>query len=78
MTPGEIYSIVIDLWSSAHLFRKGHRIRLDLSSSNFPMYDVNPNTGEPLGRHTHQTKTINSVHHDAEKASCVKLWVMER
>jgi len=71
--PGKVYKVTIDLWATANLFRKGHRIRLDISSSNFPMFDVNPNTGEPLGRHTHTRKTLNSVYHDAGRPSSLVL-----
>jgi putative CocE/NonD family hydrolase len=73
MQPGKVYKVTIDLWATANLFRKGHRIRLDVSSSNFPMFDLNPNTGERLGRHTHARKALNSVHHDAGHPSCLML-----
>ena len=46
LTPGEIIEVTIELWSASVLFRAGHCIRLDVSSSNFPRFDVNPNTGE--------------------------------
>ncbi|MBI2936022.1 MAG: CocE/NonD family hydrolase, partial [Chloroflexi bacterium] len=48
MRPGTVYKFRIDLQGTANLFKKGHRIRLDISSSNYPHYDVNPNTGGPL------------------------------
>ena len=48
LTPGEIVEVTIDLWSTSVLFKAGHRIRLDIASSNFPRFDVNPNTGEPF------------------------------
>ena len=54
----------IDLPPVSNLFAAGHRIRVDLSSSNFPRFDVNPNTGEPLGRHTHAVVARNTVHLD--------------
>jgi len=69
MNPDAVYKITIDLWATANLFRQGHRIRLDISCSNFPMYDVNPNTGEPLGRHTRMVAATNTVYHDRERAS---------
>lgn len=58
----EVFRIEIEPFATANLFAKGHRIRLDVSSSNFPKYDVNPNTGEPEG--TGRTKRVarNSVH----------------
>ena len=49
MTPDEVYRFTVTLFPISNLFVKGHRIRLDISSSNFPRFDVNPNTGEPLG-----------------------------
>ena len=50
MDPGLVYRIVIRPFSTANLFKAGHRIRLDVSSSNFPKYDVNPNSFEPEGQ----------------------------
>jgi len=75
MEPKKIYEISIDLWATANRFEKGHRIRLDISSSNFPMYDINPNTGERLGFHTHMNQTINSVYHDIDRPSRLVLLV---
>ncbi len=48
MEPGRIYEFNIDLWSTSQVFREGHRIRLEVTSSAFPKYDCNPNTGAPL------------------------------
>ncbi|MDP6586063.1 MAG: CocE/NonD family hydrolase, partial [Anaerolineales bacterium] len=50
----------IELAPVSNLFKAGHRIRVDISSSNFPRFDVNPNTGEPVGRHTY-TKLATNV-----------------
>ncbi len=55
MEPGEVYPVTITLPPTSNLFDVGHRIRVDISSSNWPRLDVNPNTGEPLGRHTHRS-----------------------
>jgi|SRR5947207_494879 len=52
MRPREIYKFRIELYPTSILFAKGHRIRVDISSSNFPRFDVNPNTGEPLNQNT--------------------------
>jgi hypothetical protein len=60
--PGRIYEIEIDLPPTANRFERGHRIRLDIASSNFPQFDVNPGTGEPLGRHTHKVTARNTIH----------------
>ena len=49
MTPGEVYAIKVTAFPTSNLFKRGHRIRLDVSSSNFPHFDVNPNTGAAEG-----------------------------
>jgi putative CocE/NonD family hydrolase len=64
MEPGQVVWLRIDLPPLSNLFAAGHRIRIDVSSSNFPRFDVNPNTGEPLGRHTHTVVARNTVHLD--------------
>lgn len=76
MTPGEIYPITIKLWPISNVFKAGHRIRLDVSSSNFPRLDVNPNTGEAIGKHTRTQKARNSVFVDAAHPSHMKLPVI--
>ena len=77
MEPGAVYRVEIDLWDTANRFYKGHRIRLDISSSNFPFYDVNPNTGEFLGRHTHMKTAVNTVYHAPGRASALVVTVPE-
>lgn len=76
MTPGEVYRVEIPMYPTSNLFGRGHRIRLDVSSSNFPRFDVNPNTGEPLGRHTHTQVAINTIHHDPAHPSHLVLPVI--
>jgi putative CocE/NonD family hydrolase len=61
--PGQIYELSIRPFPTANVFKKGHRIRVDVSSSNFPRFDVNPNTGEPLGQHRRMIAADNTVHH---------------
>ena len=73
MKPGEVYPVTITLYATSNLFAKGHRIRLDISSSNFPRFDINPNTGEPLGRNTRTQVALNTVHHSADHPSHVVL-----
>ena len=48
MNPGQIYEIIVDLWATSNVFLKGHSLRLEISSSNFPRFDRNLNTGEPI------------------------------
>ena len=73
ITPGEIYKVKINPFPSANVFKKGHRIRIDISSSNFPRWDVNPNTGEPLGKHRRMKKTDNTIYHSEEYPSRISL-----
>ncbi|WP_342361808.1 CocE/NonD family hydrolase [Terrarubrum flagellatum] len=73
MTPGEACEITIVLPPISNLFATGHRIRLDIASSSFPQFDVNPNTGEPLGRHTHTVRAVNTVHLSPERPSRIVL-----
>jgi putative CocE/NonD family hydrolase len=49
LEPGVPYRFVIDLWATSNVFKAGHRIRLQVTSSNFPRWDRNPNTGHPFG-----------------------------
>ena len=78
MNPGEVYRFVIEPFPTANVFKKGHRIRVDISSSNFPRFDVNPNTGEPLGQNRRMVVADNSVYHDAAHASHVVLPIAPR
>src|SRR5262249_1098026 len=73
MVPGEIYELTISLSPTSNLFKAGHRIRVDVSSSNFPRFDVNPNTGEPVGQHTHTQVALNTIHVDRDRPSHVVL-----
>jgi putative CocE/NonD family hydrolase len=65
MEPGAVYQVAIHLYPTANVFAKGHRIRLDISSSNYPRFDVNPNTGEPLQQHRRMVPADNTVYHSA-------------
>lgn len=71
--PGQVYEFTIRPFPTANIFKTGHRIRLDISSSNFPRFDVNPNTGEPLGQNRRTIEANNTVHHSAAWPSQVLL-----
>ncbi|MFC1910467.1 CocE/NonD family hydrolase [Chloroflexota bacterium] len=73
MNPGEKCQLTIILYPISNLFQKGHRIRLDISSSNFPRFDVNPNTGEPIGLSRQKMIAKNTVYHEKEYPSYVIL-----
>ena len=73
LEPGEIAEITIEPMPTSNLFRSGHRIRLDISSSNFPRFDVNPNTGEPEGRALRRQIALNRVHVSSRYSSHIVL-----
>lgn len=73
LTPGQIYRFQIELDPTSLVFAKGHRIRVDISSSNFPRFDVNPNSGEPLNQNRRTVVAINTIYHDAEHPSAIEL-----
>ena len=75
--PGEVYQLTIDAGSTANLFQKGHRIRLEISSSNFPRFDRNPNTGRPIAHETRLLKASQTIYHDRLRPSQLVLPVME-
>ena len=77
MKPGEVYPITVKLYPTSNLFKKGHRIRLDISSSNFPRFDVNPNTGEPLAENRRMETVVNTIHHDASHPSAIVVPVVQ-
>jgi putative CocE/NonD family hydrolase len=74
--PGEITRISVTLFPTANLFQAGHRIRLDISSSNFPKFDVNPNTGEPDGAARRKRVARNTVYVDSSRPSAIRLPIL--
>jgi uncharacterized protein len=76
MKPGEVYPFTIEMYPTSLVFAKGHRIRVDISSSNFPRFDVNPNTGEPLNNNRRWAIAINMIYHDAQHPSHIVLPVI--
>ena len=78
MQPGEVYAIRIELFPCGNRFVAGHRMRLEIASSNFPHFDLNFNTGEPEGLSTQARVAMNSVYVDAARPSHVVLPVVER
>lgn len=78
LKPGTPYEFTIEMYPTSLVFQKGHRIRLDISSSNFPRFDVNPNTGEPLNANRRWRIAENSIYVDAQRASHIVLPVIPR
>ncbi len=70
------HKITIRLWPTSMLFRKGHRIRIEVSSSNYPRYDRNPNTGRDIPTETSSQAAIQTVHHSALTPSHIILPVI--
>ncbi len=73
MKPGETYAVRVTAFPTANLFRAGHRIRLDIASSNFPHFDINPNTGAPAGVPSEPVVARNRVFFAPDRASQVLL-----
>jgi uncharacterized protein len=71
--PGEIYHLVVDLWATSNVFLAGHRLRLEISSSNFPRFDRNLNTGEDQATSTKMLPATNTIYHSKERPSALVL-----
>jgi putative CocE/NonD family hydrolase len=76
MNPGQIYKLDIDLWSTSNVFLKGHVLRLEVSSSNFPRFDRNLNTGEAQADTQNFVPATNTIYHDSEHPSALVLPVV--
>jgi hypothetical protein len=78
IVPGKVYEYKIDLWSTSNVFLKGHRIRLEVSSSNFPRFDRNLNTGKTANTSATFVKATNTILHDTAHPSALILPVVPR
>ena len=77
MEPGKVYRLEVDLWSTSICFMPGHRIRVEVTSSNFPQFDRNPNTGREFGMDAEMVVARQTVLHDAERPSHILLPIVE-
>ncbi len=75
-TPGEIYRVTVDAGVTSNVFLKGHRIRVEISSSNFPRFDRNANTGAPVEQAAKLIKASQTIYHDPAHPSCLVLKVI--
>ena len=73
MQPGEIYEIEVDIWSTSYIWNLGHRIRVAVSSSNYPRFLANPNTRDPINANSTYNTANNTLYIDSEHPSCVIL-----
>jgi putative CocE/NonD family hydrolase len=76
MTPGQVYRFELDLGATAQVFKVGHRLRVEVTSSDFPRYDRNLNTGGPFGTETDGRAAVNTIFHDSLRQSHLLLPVM--
>jgi hypothetical protein len=76
LVPNAVYPLTIDLWATSNVFKARHRIRLEISSSNFPRFDRNLNTGESAASSTRSVTATNTIFHDPEHPSALYLPVV--
>jgi putative CocE/NonD family hydrolase len=76
--PGQVYEYTIDLWATSHVLRAGHLLRLEISSSNFPRFDRNPNTGAPLGEDSRLEPARQTVFHSSTYPTHIVLPIIPR
>jgi hypothetical protein len=74
--PGKVYAYRIEVWPTSNVFKQGHRIRVDISSSNFPRFDRNPNTGHPFGMDAELTTAHQTIYHESQYPSHIVLPVI--
>ena len=78
VVPGKVYKYTIDLWATSNVFKKGHRLRLYISSSNFPRFNRNPNTGEAMLGASRMVSARQIVYHDRKYSSALTLPIIPR
>lgn len=76
LKPGQIYKVNLNMWATSNVFLAGHRLRVDVSSSNFPRWDRNLNTTQSPEMGTHWVKATNIIYHDADHPSTLNLSVI--
>jgi len=76
--PDKPYEYKIDMWSTSHVFKSGHCLRLEVTSSNFPRWDRNPNTGHDFGIDREMHTAHQTIFHDRGRASHLVLPVIPR
>jgi putative CocE/NonD family hydrolase len=76
MNPGQTYEITLDLWATSNVFLRGHTLRLEISSSNFPRFDRNLNTGEEINDGHRLVSATNTIVHDEQHPSALVLPVI--
>ena len=77
LNPDQVYKFAIDLWSTSDVFLKGHQLRVEIGSSNFPRFDRNLNTGLDAEFESGYVSATNTIYHDAEHPSAILLPIVE-
>jgi len=78
MEPGEIYEIEVDLWSTSYIWNTGHKIRVAVSSSNYPRFLANPNTKDSINYNSTYNIANNTIYIDIDHPSCIILPEIEQ
>ena len=80
LEPEQVYELHLDLWATSNVFKVGHRIRLEVTSSNFPRFDRNTNTGGTIATETERdfVQAVNRIYHDGTYPSHLILPIIER
>jgi putative CocE/NonD family hydrolase len=78
LTPGQAEDMTIDVGATSNLFTAGHRLRIEISSSNFPRFDRNPNTGTRFAESAELRRAEQTVFHDAQRPSRLVLPIVSR
>jgi putative CocE/NonD family hydrolase len=73
-----VYRYTIDLWATSNVFKAGHRIRVEISSSNFPRFDRNPNTGKQVAEDSGLQPAWQTILHNAQYPSRITLPIVPR
>ena len=76
--PGRLYQYTVDVWATSNVFKAGHAIRVEISSSNFPRFDRNPNTGHAFGHDALLRPALQTIYHDCEHPSHLTLPIIPR
>ena len=76
--PGRVYNYDLDQWNTCQVYKAGHRLRVEISSSAFPKYYRNLNTGETLGQTTRMQIAQQTIFHDADRVSYIILPIIPR
>lgn len=73
ITPGEVYNITVDIWSTSYIFPAGHQVRVDISSSNYPRFSANTNTGQPIDGLPGTVPALNTIYYGPKYPSALIL-----